>query len=496
MNGIFTSLDDALARVKNVIEHDTYDQYAFADMSERSQKLTELLNAPEAPVPSNLLQDSFFSFYKYRPQFYEDGMISPDSTHHKQIIEKMQNTEEYRKLRDITKLDSCNSAIATAYFGKFFTEQMKKYQPEAQKCQREISELQDQLLQTMVEQQKAEREGDTDTAKQHQQVAETLGQKITVRQKVLANVPQIAVSRAMERATRCTSESTKAIQAFGWGKGEGTLNRLDPQERMKLAQLLLTNTKLLKLLEMLGKMKFIAKSERKEKVKHASLEIHDICLGDDLRHILASELIGLTTPELEDEFLRRYAEKSLMQYELRDRETLGKGGIIVCLDTSGSMAGYKELWAKSVALAALDVAVRERRAYALINFSSTVRRVWQFDISKKPTVEEILEIASESYGGGTDFEQPLKRALEIIQKDEKKNGFDILFVSDGAAELPDKFIQDYKAALEQTKITLVSVLIGARSNSLEQISNHIFPFSNLTEENGSENAGIVFGAMG
>lgn len=97
-------------------------------------------------------------------------------------------------------------------------------------------------------------------------------------------------------------------------------------------------------------------------------EIHTVGIGNDLSRVLPAELVQLRHPLMKGEFKPRFIEGKLMQYELKGTEKQGKGPIIVCCDNSGSMSGDREVWSKAVALALLEVATMQKRAFVCIHF--------------------------------------------------------------------------------------------------------------------------------
>ncbi len=62
---------------------------------------------------------------------------------------------------------------------------------------------------------------------------------------------------------------------------------------------------------------------------------------------------------------------------------------------------------------------KQKRAFAIIHFDSSVKRVDQFPADKQDP-GKLLESVSYFSNGGTDFEEPLNRAAALIE--EKLNG--------------------------------------------------------------------------
>jgi len=263
-----------------------------------------------------------------------------------------------------------------------------------------------------------------------------------------------------------------SMNALSWGSEASSLKKVPPEERMKLAERLINSQKLFKLVRELGRMKRLMVSSRRERIKQQSSEVFSIETGDNLNRAIPSEMVKLSHPTLKLDFLRRFTEKQLLQYALREREEKGKGPIIVCLDLSGSMSGEKEIWAKAVALATLALAVKEKRAYELITFSEKVKMTKEFDRDHTPDIQDVIEIAEVNYWGGTNFEHPLVYAMCTIEEKGMKKG-DILFITDGEAEISHEFEKGFSEFKEKTGTKVVSVQIGGGTHTLKKFSDKI-----------------------
>ena len=91
-----------------------------------------------------------------------------------------------------------------------------------------------------------------------------------------------------------------------------------------------------------------------------------------------------------------------MQYELRGTEKVARGAIICMIDSSGSMMGAKETWAKAVAIALLNIANQQNRDFYGMIFSSAHDPLKEWHFKKgKAAPQDVLDFAEfEFYGGG------------------------------------------------------------------------------------------------
>lgn len=466
-------------RTKQTVVHDSFDEMTYCDIRDSSEQLKQQ-EEKDFPTLKNLLFDTFNSFYKYAPKFHDDKEIREDYVINKEILAKAEQTEQFKKLRGITQLDEVNSAVATVSFVDELVNELERRQPGLKYQIENIQTQQNQLLQAIQGLAKANQTNYTIEAQAHQIEAAQQQLQKSVEQ-IKQNIPQAAVSQALHKSADKTSEVNHSLNALTWGTGASTLKKVPAEERMQVAERLLSSQKLFKLVRELGRMKRLATTSRREKIRQQTSEIYDIALGNDINHVIPSELVKLNHPVLRKDFLRRYNEKQLLQYALREKEQKGRGNFVVCLDISGSMSGEKEIWGKAVSLAALELAVREKRNYTLITFSEKVKQIRQYDRKNQPTLTDIIGIAEESWGGGTEFEEPLSKAGDSI-KGTQITKADILFITDGEAEINDEFVQDFNEFKEETKTKVISVQVGdASTRTLQKFSDKVIAVSDLYE---------------
>lgn len=165
-------------------------------------------------------------------------------------------------------------------------------------------------------------------------------------------------------------------------------------------------------------------------------EAETICLGDNLSNIVASDLSLLSDTGLEALFYYKYATKRLMLFSNKQQTTTSNschmstrynmGPIIVCIDTSGSMAGIAEKIAKCVLLQLLEMAKSKGRKCYLISFSVRAQAI---DLGNPNNWRILNQFINNRFTGGTNAEEMLSVALETLkQKDYSLAG--VLIISD------------------------------------------------------------------
>lgn len=231
------------------------------------------------------------------------------------------------------------------------------------------------------------------------------------------------------------------------------------------------NKELKKMLELLGR-KMNSRSSKK-KSKSAGLpqsEPLGIRLSNQISTVLASELALLGDEDLNILFDLKFLESQLLSFELKpdqnplqEQKSQKKGPIILCIDTSGSMGGKPELIAKIIVYYLVCQCFKKKRSCYLINFSIGTECI---DIRKKEEFKQLVHFLKGSFGGGTDIEEPLMIAMDLLYSADYKNA-DILVVSDFCIN----FLTFYSVAekIIECDSSIYGVCISNEKNHLDEI---------------------------
>jgi len=244
-----------------------------------------------------------------------------------------------------------------------------------------------------------------------------------------------ALRGAVEAAQGQIDEAQSVMGALG-GTGTGGGSTMSPNVALALARKVRNSAKLAKIIALAGRLQATARAKRATRSEYARSEITGVEQTGDIALLLPIELAGLGHPVLCTDVLRRVTERTAMGYQVRGKDKTAKGPLIVILDQSGSMedAG-KDVWAKAVALAVLDAARAEHRAFGVILYQGNVTGVLQCCEPDKVSPIELLDLLSTSPGGGTDFVEPLMLALDWIAGRAAGTGklakADIVHITDG-----------------------------------------------------------------
>jgi len=208
-----------------------------------------------------------------------------------------------------------------------------------------------------------------------------------------------------------------------------------------LAHALQNNAAIQELARKMGRNYISEEKKQRTRIPQASKsEVHGTHRSDDVMRLLPSELLNLEDDTLEALFFARLLEKNLLTYELQGTtliqgehtETHQKrtGPVVACLDTSGSMQGAPLLKAKALLLAIANILRKEDRSLHVLLFGST-GEIREFSMDRQNNAAGLLTFLQQGFGGGTDFDTPLRRAFEIIAARQAYKKADVLMISDG-----------------------------------------------------------------
>ncbi len=266
---------------------------------------------------------------------------------------------------------------------------------------------------------------------------------------------------ACHAAHRAVDQVDIQIGAFcGWGGGPSAEQTVGVEVKAELARYVARSEKLQALAREAGRLRRIAAAKQRTRVDQAREEVVEIELGADIDRVLPSELVLLADPWLSLEFARRFCERGLLQYKLGGKEALGRGPLVVCIDESSSMEGAKEIWAKGLALALLQVATTQHRWCRVVSFNSTVVDVRDWHPGKVDPLE-LVRSMERFHGGGTSLEAPLTSARESIESHRKLRRSDVVLITDGESEVGADFIENWKEARRRLEFACYAVHVDA-----------------------------------
>jgi hypothetical protein len=213
--------------------------------------------------------------------------------------------------------------------------------------------------------------------------------------------------------------------------------------------------RLRRIAELAGRLERVAAQKARSRVKPGVGEIHGIGLGGlpDLARVLPSELVALRRKKLRLAFMARLLQDKALTYAMQGREPQAKGPVVILLDGSSSMReAAKDVWSKAVALALLSTATKQKRAWHLVEFNGAIVREVEIPAGKA-TSADIAAALDHRCSGGTDFNAPVLRAVELIRSAKTMKQADVVIITDGEDSVTPETIE---AATSLTKTEGVS----------------------------------------
>lgn len=264
-----------------------------------------------------------------------------------------------------------------------------------------------------------------------------------------------------------------------WDLALGNLIQTNPEFCFYLSSIVKNHPEIIKIARLMGNLKVI-KTKKTKKMTRSTYECKmNISTSNDITNLIPLELLYLDD-QLENIFYNKLIEQKLFTYDYRSRNNKGKGGIIVILDTSGSMIGDKLDLLKSIILNIALIVLQKKRYFALINFSSSMKDILL--LPHRPEFQEFINLLTSSFYGGTNFDIPIKRTLEIIENFRNHRESDVLIFSDGFGKLSDEVLNKLETDRKKYHFGMFGFLIddNSKSTSLAECCDRIF---NLTSSN-------------
>jgi uncharacterized protein with von Willebrand factor type A (vWA) domain len=501
----------AIADGSQALSHDGYDVQIFEQAAEDYVRLTKTAEeaADRIRTGQALVRDMFWSFHKRVPRVAPVMPLSLPYEINRRIMEDLVSTLEWRMMRESGTIeDPLSSAIATIGCATSAVAALEEETIRQINWLHELSgeverlfanaEALDELAAETTDEKrskwfKKEAAKARTKAGNKQKEAEVPGQELRESAEELMQKVRQALRRGLAEAMAEVERANEAIDAFGGGNGpgfgtengSGGRNSLTTKEKIALARRVGKSPMLQQIAAVCGRFTRIALQQQKTRVKHPPDEITSITAGATIERLLPSEMALLATPELEDLFYLRFAEKSLMEYDLIGHEPEGQGPIILSMDESGSMktnyGGLSgEVWSKAVMLAFLSIARLQKRDLAVIHFSGPDDL--RLDLFKKggASPAEVIACAEFFLNGGTVFEPWMAKALELVDGSQFQKA-DVICVSDGITDVSAQMRGEWTKRRTERGMRVYSVLIGSDDGEdlLGEISDAVFRLDDL-----------------
>lgn len=455
------------------VPHDRFDAASWNEMRMESialEKMVEALSQKHDYV-EDFTQDVFNLLLKSVPRVRETMEMAPSHVALRGVVADLQNLGELKELREFTVSDSFNAMMALNALRPVLEDALSR----AEKLAEQAQEAQDALD---AAKEAAEQDPGSEAAEEAAEAAAQAMQALEVEAQA-GNAPaRAAMRRAVQEAADDAAQTEATARSYGMDPGE--MKRMSFEERLALAKRL-SGEKLRRFADLIGQFKTMAAAEWRRRYTDGADEVVGLKLGDDLTRLSGQEMLNLASPELEDDFWMRYADRTLLVKDFRTRERVAKGPIIVIGDESATMDGQREAWAKGITLALLDQAHRGKRDFHYIGFGSRMDALRRFEFPGGRTdPKKVIELAEGFINGGTDFNAPLVAATEIIQSYDLERP-DVVFITDGDAPAP-MARHEWKLLRDRLSVVCHGIQIEGRPTGvLEEISTSVRSVTDLLD---------------
>lgn len=301
-----------------------------------------------------------------------------------------------------------------------------------------------------------------------------------------ASVDAIAMGTAAAEAAADAAQTLANLP----GVDPGESQHMDPDAQIALAEKWNQTDMLRKVARQLGRRVRSFAFKRETRTKNVQMYPVGIETGDDFERLLPSELARASAPHpvVQAQFLRDLEDRVLLQYEKHGKTPAGKGPLIVAHDGSGSMetdmGGLSKLgWSKSLGLALQQIARREKRHYAAMEFGSrTELRTWEFPLREPVDPDNLVDYAAHFFGGGTDTSIALREAVRIVREVPEFKTADVVLVGDGQ----DRYEAEDQALVHELRdlgVRIHGISIGCPGNAyMAQACEHVIEIEDLAQE--------------
>ena len=287
-----------------------------------------------------------------------------------------------------------------------------------------------------------------------------------------------SASKAARQATEGVEELESVAQAMGMGSGEpGSSDVNAIATTFKAAR---SNKALMRICVLAGKFRQLAQGLHKDGSKNGFEEVTGLENGGDISRLIPSELMRLGIPELEIDFLRRFAERQCLCREFASEERVGMGPVILVGDESGSMVGHRNESAKAIALTLAWIARKQGRWCGLVAFSGgTGHRVLSLPPERWNQVD-LLDWLQSFLGGGSDQDVPVGEMAAIFTEIGAPAGkTDLIYITDAELSISQKKAEAFKAWKASVQARLISLVLNSSPGQLSSISDEVHLINSL-----------------
>ncbi|MEK3917054.1 hypothetical protein [Paenibacillus sp. FSL H7-0331] len=247
-----------------------------------------------------------------------------------------------------------------------------------------------------------------------------------------------------------------------WGSDLGRLHRQEFANYLQWLDKLKRHPELIAFLQEVGRnLQHLKVQRRNQRSPHIPEAYDDLRQSADIAHMLPSEASLLADPDFESYFLVKWLDRKLLTYNVSGRTKEPHKGPVVCmLDTSHSMRGSKLRVAQIFVATFAAFSMLERRDFALLLFGAQGELVEQTLYWRKPDWPAFYALTQLAFGGGTHFDAPIKRGIEMVEANSRFKDADFVMVTDGIGTISAPVRQQLAELGAHKQVRLHSLIVG------------------------------------
>lgn len=229
--------------------------------------------------------------------------------------------------------------------------------------------------------------------------------------------------------------------------------------------------------DLAGRMLVALKGAMEKRVKDVPEEVTGVKLGNQFDQLAPAEYARLANPALRTELIGRVVRNRATVIEREGSEQKSRGPMVYLIDSSGSMEGQRDIWAKSVMTALTRLAWQDKRDCAAIHFS-TATKVHKLKVNDHKSLGRAQSLFLD---GGTNMGTAIEVGCETVQELAREGiaGADLVLISDG--QVPDHQVQGPIAQMERQGIRLHTVAIGATFRTGSPLRTHATTYKEISD---------------
>lgn len=395
-----------------------------------------------------------------------DMPLAPEQRIVKQVVTTIIESDCYKTRHPLTIGDDLLALICAMSFAEAMKDWLAQHHAGHQQAEnkRDTDYAKQQLQQARTQMFDAQAtDAEKERARTRKQFAEKRLEHLQRRVEQLRQMPTQSfeqmptevIVEALEQAYTKGTTTTAAVQRLIGDDGQRRLQHIPLRQQLALAEKVQFHPNLREIAELAGRFRRIAKKKQKQLHKK-TMERKYIVQGQELARLLPVELANWAMPRAKQDFLRRFSEHQTLMFSEKGKSKRGRGPLIICMDESSSMSAMRAK-SKAFCLALMMTAKKQRRDVAIIPFATTVGQT-MYVKNGQYTSAECMSFCDQFLHGGTNYEQPLQQALHVLTQ-SRYNEADIIFVTDGASHVSDRFLLQFQDIKKRKQFQCLSVVL-------------------------------------